>query len=118
MVERTEEDKLVHAGIKVTLGGKEYEIKPLVIRESRKWRAKAAPFRAEYIGIAATNSDDPVAFQAAYSSLMLERIDQTLDLFFAYARDLDRKEIEDIATEEEIYAAYEKVADYAFPLAR
>ena len=39
---RTEEEKLCKAAIVVVLGGKEYQIEPLVIRDSRVWRGQVA----------------------------------------------------------------------------
>ena len=43
--------------------------------------------------------------------------DKVIDLFFKYAKDLNREEIEGIATDAEIAKAFEEVVKVAFPLA-
>ena len=115
MVERTEEEKVYGAPIKVILGGEEHEVRILTARESRPWRAKAGPFRAELIRYASVSSDDPVAFQQAFEQLMGNRIDETINLFFEYAQGLDKEKIEDVATDQELMAAFGKVVEVAFP---
>lgn len=114
--DRTEEDKLLQTPIAVTLGGVEVWIKPLPMSLSREWRKKAAPFRAALITLQATDTDDPVAFEGAWRSLMLERLDEAIELFFGYAKDLNREEIEAVADDQEFGKAWEKVCKYAFPL--
>ena len=42
-MERSEQEKLVRAPLKVTLGGKEFPIAPLVIKYSGEWRKKSLP---------------------------------------------------------------------------
>ena len=114
---RSEEEKLAQAGIKVVLGGKEYSIKPLVIRESREWRAKVIKLIAplpDYIKVTTDKVDD---FEKVLTLMMVDMPDQVLDLFFDYAKDLDRKEIEDTATDAEMRDAFTEVVKVAFPLA-
>lgn len=108
-------DQTAPAGITVILGGKEYEVKPLVIRESRDWRRKAAPFQAAIARYASVNSDNPEEFEKALIELLIDRIDETIDLFFDYARELDREVIEGIATDKEIVKALNAVNALAFP---
>ncbi len=110
--------KTAPAGITVILGGQEYEVKPLVIRESREWRKKAAPFQAAIARYASVNSDDPEAFEKALVELLIDRINEAIDLFFDYARDLDRKAIEGIATDTEIVDALNKINKIAFPVGK
>ena len=97
---RTEEDKIVRAPIKVILGGEEYEVAPLVIRDSRKWRQKAigliAPLPKTVKGV---TMDDPDDFEKALTQMLVTLPDQVLDLFFEYAKDLKREEIEGKATD-------------------
>ena len=114
--ERTEDDKVVQEGLKVILGGKECKIAPLVIRDSRKWRKEVGPWKAELSQYASVDSDnDPEGFKKALTSLMVERIDETIEFFFKYAKDLNKEEIEGIATDNEVVAAFNKVFEYAFP---
>lgn len=117
-MERTEEDKLTQAPLIVKFSGKEYPIRPLVIRESREWRRKlTAVFRKlpEYINV---KSDNPEAFGNALNALFIEMPDAIADLFFDYARDLKRDEIENIATDMELAKAFEGVMGFAFPLSQ
>jgi len=50
--------------------------------------------------------------------MLVEMPDKVIDLFFAYAKDLNREEIEAVATDSEMARAFEKVVEMAFPLAR
>ena len=113
--ERTEEEKVAQAGIKVILGGKEMEIAPLVIRDSREWRKKVGPWKARLAKLASVNSDNPEDFEKALTELMVSRIDETIDYFFEYARGLDKKEIEGKATTKEVVKAFDEVFKVAFP---
>lgn len=113
--ERSEDDKVGQAPIKVILGGKEMEIAPLVIRESREWRKKVGPWKAKLVKYASVDSDNPEKFEKALSILMVERIDETIDYFFEYARDLKREDIESVATTKEVVTAFNEVFKVAFP---
>lgn len=115
---RTEEQKVCRAPIIVTFGGKEYEIQPLVIRDSRVWRAEIVGILAELPKYAKATTDKPEDFGNALKALLVEMPDTVIDLFFKYAKELNRKEIEDIATDAEMAEAFEQVVKVAFPLAR
>jgi len=115
---RTEEDILTQAGITVILGGKEYNIAPLVIRDSREWRKKVVSLVAPVAQIAGTTSDTPDAFEQALTSLLVTMPDKVIDLFFEYAKELVRDEIEAVATDAEISQAFKEVIAFAFPLAQ
>jgi hypothetical protein len=117
-MERTEEEKLVQAPLKVILAGKEREIKPLVIRESRKWRKKVANLFRKLPGYIKANTDDLEGFEASLQALLLDMPDEIADLFFAYAKDLDRAEIENSATDAELGKAFQEVMAFAFPLSQ
>lgn len=119
---RTEDEKVMQAGIKVILGGNEYAIAPLVIRDSGEWRKKVGPWKAGLAKLASVDSDDPEKFEAALTNLMVGRIDETIDFFFDYARkliggaDIEPDKIKAIASDTEVVAAFNKVFEYAFPL--
>lgn len=117
-MDRTEEQKIAHAPIKVVLGGKEYEIKPLVIRDSRIWRAKVSELLASLPQYAKITTDTPDEFGKALSALLVAMPDRVVDLFFDYAKDLNREEIEAVSTDQEIADAFDKVVSLAFPLAK
>ncbi len=117
-MDRTEEDKLVQAPIRVTLGGKEFPIRPLVIKESREWRKKlikAFGMLPKYLNM---KTDNPEAFTEALDAMLGEMPDVVTDLFFSYAKDLPREEIESIANDTELAEAFQEVMKYAFPLSQ
>ena len=116
-MERTEEDKVVQAPIEVTLGGKVYEIPPLVIKYSRPWRKKLVALVAPLPAMASAEFEtNDAEFQSLFTQLLVQMPDETINLFFEYARELDRKEIEDIATDAEMSIAFAEVVKVAFPL--
>ena len=115
--ERTEEDIVTQAEIKVVFGGDVYEIAPLVILYARPWRKQVSQLVAEVSGVVGTSSDDQEGFKSGMMKLLVDMPDTIIDLFFAYAKDLDRDEIEAKATEAEMAAAFGKVLAVAFPLA-
>jgi len=113
---RTEEDKIMKAPLVVVLGGQEYEVKPLVIVEAREWRKKLAALFGKITKNAGVDSNTPEQFEDALNSIMMTVPDEMIDLFFAYAKDLNREEIEQVATESEIQVALMQVMDIALPL--
>ncbi|MBA7640132.1 hypothetical protein ES703_47797 [subsurface metagenome] len=117
-MERTEEEKIVQSGIKVILGGEEYLIKPLVIRDSREWRAKVVKLLAPLPGYTEANSDNPDKFSEALNAIMVTMPDQIVELFFDYAKDLNRDDIESKASDAEVAKAFEQVVEIAFPLSQ
>lgn len=117
-MERTEEDIVIQAGIKVILGGKDYSITPLVIRDSREWRRSVISLLAPVSQYTNVTTDEPDAFVEALTEMLVTMPDRVLDLFFGYAKELDREEIEGIATDSEIAKAFSEVVKVAFPLAQ
>ena len=118
MVARLEDQKLIQAPLTIVLGGEDYQVKLLVIKESRLWRQKVVNLWATLPGHLKANSDKPEEFEAALSALLVEMPDVVVDLFFEYAKDLNREEIELVAVDSEIAKGFEQVVEVAFPLAR
>jgi len=116
MAERTEEQKIFHDPIMVILGGKEYEIKPLPIKDSRIFRQKVWDIMIELPKVTGVQSDEGDKFEAALKSMLVSMPDQIVDLFFLYARELPREDIEAIATDSEMAVAWQQVMSIAFPL--
>lgn len=116
---RTEEEKVSRAPIVVVFGGKEFNVAPLVIRDSREWRKKVANLIAPLPELVKTTmaDDDPEAFGKVLTEMLVNMPDQVITLFFEYAKDLNREEIEGIATDAEMATAFEEVVKVAFPLA-
>ena len=112
---RTEEEKLLKSEITVIIGGKEYKIKPLVIKEAREWRKKFAQLIGRLPALASVTTDDSDGFQNAANAMLVGNPDQMIDLFVEYSK-LDRDLIEDNATEPELADAIDKVMEVAFPL--
>ena len=109
-MERTEEQKLTLAPTIVILGGEEHEIRPLVIRYSGEWRKKSIPL-INYLmsyGRIASDTSSP-EFAEAVTELFTTKTDEILDSFFEYARDLNRAEIENVATDGEVINAFVEV---------
>lgn len=115
---RTEEQKISLAPVIVTLGGKEFKVRPLTLVESREWKQQAVKLLSSGYEQIKTDDTKPEKFGNAFFAFMFESTDRLVDLFFSYAKDLNREEIEKIATEEEISVAWEKVREVAFPLAQ
>jgi len=117
-MERTEEDKLVQSPVVVTLGGKEFPIRPLVIKESREWRKKLIKVFGMLPKYLTMTTDNPEGFKEALDAMLGEMPDEVTDLFFSYAKDLDREEIESTANDNELAEAFQEVMKYAFPLSQ
>lgn len=116
MKERTEEQKIFKSPLIVVFAGKEYEVAPLVIKESRKWRQEVVKLMASLPKYAKTTTDDPEEFEGALTGLLVALPDSVVDLFFSYAKDLNRDEIEAVATDAEVAEAFKQVIALAFPL--
>ncbi len=115
---RTEEQIILQEPIMVKLGGKDYEIKLLPIAKAREWRKELAKIMASVPEVLGISSDSQEAFASGLDALFNGIPDRVIDLFFLYARDLDRDEIENTATEQELSLAFAKVVKVAFPLMR
>ena len=118
MKKRTEEEIVTQASIEVILGGKTFEIAPLVIRDSRVWRKKVGSLIAPIPSMVKVTMDDKEDFGKVLEQILVTNPDQVLDLFFEYAKELDREEIEGIATDMEMSVAFQEVIKVAFPLAQ
>ena len=115
---RDEASIVSQAPILVYFGGKEYQVKPLVIKESREWRQKLAKMMGELSPVVNVTTDTPEKFQEAMNSLLVTMPDTVVDLVFAYGKDLPKDEIEAVATDAEMAKAFEGILEVAFPLAR
>ena len=104
--DRTEEEKLTQAPLKVILGGKEFDVAPLVIKYSREWRKKSMPLITFLIQYSRKSEDD---MEDSIEELFGAKTDGIIESFFEYAKDLPRPEIEEIATDGEIITAFMEV---------
>ena len=117
MEKRSEDDKITQAPIMVSFGGKQYEIKPLVIKESREWRRQFAEV-LKNLPLFVNVADTTEHFQKVINGMFMDVPDKVIDLIFAYAKDLPRDEIEAVATDVEMSVAFESILEVAFPLSR
>jgi len=114
---RSEDDKITQAPIMVSFGGKQYELKPLVIKESREWRRQFADV-LKGLPLFVNAIDTTKHFEQVINGMFLDVPDKVIDLIFAYAKDLPRDEIEAVATDNDMAKAFEAIIEVAFPLAR
>ena len=115
---RSEEQIVGQAPLLVKFGGKEYQIHPLVIKESREWRKKIAQMLGQLPQYVSATTDKPDDFQQALNGMLVDMPDKVVDLVFEYGKDLPRDEIEAVATDAEMAKAFESILEVAFPLAR
>ena len=112
--DRSEEEILLQQ-IEVTLADKPYTIKMLPIRPQAEWRKKVVPLLSGFLALGNFNTEDPAAFEAGLVSILIDTPEKVLDLFFEYARELDREEIENTATEAEVALAFKKIVAVVLP---
>jgi hypothetical protein len=115
-MERTETDKILQSPVTVKIGGQDYEIKPLPIKYAVPWVKKVINLLIEASVLAMVTIDTPDLWKDAYITLMARNPAQLVDLFWEYARDLDKNKLEEVATSAEIMAAFEEVLDFELPL--
>ena len=106
--ERTEQEMLSQAPLKLQFGGKEYEIPILTIGKSRIWREKLVTAVTEIGGLGISVANLGVAFVALPEKMA--------DLVFAYDPELPKDTIIETATEEELAAAFSAIVSVALPL--
>jgi len=116
MEQRTEEDIISQAPLMVVLGGEQHKVRPLVIKESRVWRKQFTELIGQLPQYANITTDDTEGFSSAMDMLIVQMPDQVVDLFFLYAVELDREQMEGLATDAEIAVGFEEVVKLAFPL--
>lgn len=129
--QRSDEEVIARAPVTVDLGGKAYEIRPLPIGKAGMWRKKAlalvdeittdvgailpSGFKIENILSMEMN---PEGIPRLLQSILFVIPDKLYDLFFSYAEQLPREEIEAVATDEEMLPALMEVARIAFPFVK
>lgn len=107
-----EEGVVCQEGKAVRLGGVEYSVRPLPIRQAREWRK-------QYVEMAGMMGMDGAAADVdTLRTLFMRFPDAVVDLFFGWATDLPRETIEASATDEEICTGLEVVLQLAFPFVR
>jgi hypothetical protein len=112
--------------VTVNLGGREYVISALPIKQSKAWREQlAVPFGTLASALTSANTvevnqfADIASLVRSMSGVLLGSVDMLLELMFSYSPDLesDREWIEENAFDEEALAAFAEVLKLAFPFA-
>lgn len=111
MGSRTENQVLLMQPFEVILAGKTHEIKLLPIRRAIAWRKKVVPLISGFLTLEGISTDTPEEFMAGMMGYLSDKPEEILDLFFEYACDLDRDEIEATATEWEVAAVFSQIAE-------
>jgi hypothetical protein len=116
---RTDEDALLMAPIKMTLGEKEYDVPLLRRRAACEWRKG---FWQHVVGIfdhlkVEANPERVNAFASSLAFIFLQFPERIADIVYSYAGDsLSREEIDETATEEQMAQAFQKIVKVAvFP---
>lgn len=116
---RTEEQIIAQEPLTIVLGAVTYEVRLLTIKESREWRRQVAAALSVMPNYTkAAESTDPEQFKATLTGILEEMPETVADLFFGYAKELDRKVIEDAATDAELARAFDQVMAVGFPLVK
>lgn len=117
VAERTDEQKLSMAPIEVQFGGKSYKLPVRRILKARAWREEFIKSISDIASELQGNVASLDNFVGGFAFAFLRFPEKLADLVFAYAPDLDRKLIEDEATEEELTLAFSSIMQVAFPFA-
>jgi len=115
---RSETDKLIQSPVTVILGGNDYEIKPLPVKYSAKWTSDFIKLYVGVLDLEKIESNDPEKMKGTMVNLMVDKPNEMVELFWQYAKDLPRAELEEQATYGEVMDALEQVVELESPLSR
>jgi len=110
--------------VKVTLGGRDYEIEPLRYKKSQAWRRQLsekidgiANVFSTVIELEIDSAEDIALIVTEAKSVLLDSMEDVFDLLMEYSPDLkkDREFIEEQAYDQEIVDAFIEVVKLAFP---
>ena len=130
--ERTSEDVLLGTPVKVSLGGRDYEIKPLRVGDNIAWRKKCGDLVSFLIddsllellkdAKSADTDEDDAKIGLAFFRMFVPKIfgegyDMAIDLMFAYSDvlSIDKERILKEATDEELINAALVCFEFGFP---
>lgn len=112
---------------KVTLGGVEYEIQQLPIKQSREWRDQLRGPFSGLVGVLESagqirmdSGRDLGGLIRSMETVLLGSVDLIIDLLYKYSTVIshDRQRIEETATDDEAVAAFTEVIKLAYPLGK
>lgn len=118
-LERTDDQKLAMAPLKVRFGAKEYEIKLRRIGAAQRWREQFIKQMSEIVGQLKVEAGTAEAFMGGLGFVFLRFPEKMAELVFSYAPDLPREIIEgdseDAGSEEQLACAFRQIIQVAFP---
>lgn len=106
MRSRTEEQILTQAPVKVKLGDKEYDLKPLRLKKQWAWRTL---FMDTVNQIFPDKEGDAAAVKEGVGVLLKQYPEKVMDLICAFAPDLPRATVEEDATEEQVLLCFQEI---------
>ena len=112
--ERTEADTAFQNPMTFVLGGVEHKVKLLPMKKSAAWRAAFSKSFGGIPGLKDLNIENPTEVITALETMVVKVPEKMFDLFFLYAEDLNREEIEEVAYDYEIAKAFSEIARVAF----
>lgn len=116
-MERTEEQKVMQAPLKIILGGLPHDIPVLPIKLSRPWRQAVIELIRGSVAQADTiDLDKTKDVMALAKTAMVDNPNGVIDLFFEYAHGLNREEMEEVITDAEIADGFDQMIEVSFPL--
>lgn len=116
--ERTEEEILAQAPIKMRFGAADYDVNILRFTKAREWRENAIKAVQEIVAAHTAECATNDAFTHGLAFFFLEFPDKMVDLILAYAVDVPRAVIENDATDEQVAFAFGQVVSIAFPFTK
>lgn len=113
--DRTEDEIMAQAPIRVKFGTEDYNIAPLTILKNREWRAKLADLLNELFTPMQHDVNNMDSFMSGLMVALMAFPERVLDLVLAYAPALPRDTIENNATEEQVVVAFSRIMAVAYP---
>jgi len=112
---RTEMEKLIQQPVEIILGGGKYTISPLPIKHSIPWVKKLLKLYTASISLNELEIKEPADVGKVILQALAESPEQLVELFWEYAKNLDRVKLEEIASSSEIMAAFQEVLEFEKP---
>lgn len=115
--DRTEEEIVSVATVKVTLGSNTYELKPKVINEAAKWREKMLNRVAPLFAALEVKPDDPESFSIALQALLINFPDLICELTCDWSEGIEKnmEKIKEEATDQEMVTVFTAILSLAYP---
>jgi hypothetical protein len=114
MKERSEDEIISRAPIKVTLGSAQYDLKPLPILKAREWRTKLIEVMQTIVGDMSAEQST-ITMGPALTAALVAFPEKVADLVFQWEPVLPAQTILEEATEEQVAVAFATIMRFAYP---